>query len=57
MSKNTFYKLNHTDPHKAVSFDKLHGYDSGLFGDHLWPETTRIIKNIGRPAINTVDQQ
>ncbi|EPT05428.1 hypothetical protein FOMPIDRAFT_1044763 [Fomitopsis schrenkii] len=55
--QNTFYKLKYTDPHKALNFDKLHGNDSGLFGDHIWSETVRVVKDKGHVGISTVDQQ
>lgn len=45
-----------SDPNRAISFDRLHAYHGGLFGDHLWPEVKAHIEALGRPAISLVDK-
>ncbi|KAH9021110.1 hypothetical protein EDB83DRAFT_2508328 [Lactarius deliciosus] len=32
---NVFWEVYNSDPHRALSFDRLHSNNSGLFGDHL----------------------
>ncbi|KAH9844247.1 uncharacterized protein C8Q71DRAFT_826723 [Rhodofomes roseus] len=54
---NVFWKLLNTNPYRALSFDKLHAYDSGLLGDHIWPETVSLVTALGRWAIAKVDEQ
>lgn len=39
-----FFRINNSDPFKAVSWDRLHAYGIGLFGDHIWEEITNLIK-------------
>ncbi|EPS96046.1 hypothetical protein FOMPIDRAFT_1131204 [Fomitopsis schrenkii] len=41
---NVFFRINNSDPFKAVSWDRLHAYGIGLFGDHIWEEITNLIK-------------
>ncbi|PCH36191.1 hypothetical protein WOLCODRAFT_86299, partial [Wolfiporia cocos MD-104 SS10] len=55
--QNSFWKIANTDVHKALSFDRLHAYHLGLFGDHLWPEIKAHVNNIGRDAAIMVDDQ
>ncbi|PBK88793.1 hypothetical protein ARMGADRAFT_1033774 [Armillaria gallica] len=33
--KNVFWSIEHCDVHWALSFDRLHAFHNGLFGDHL----------------------
>ncbi|KAG0704425.1 hypothetical protein DFH29DRAFT_981528 [Suillus ampliporus] len=35
---SSFGVLEHTNVHRALSHDKLHFNDEGLFSDHKWPE-------------------
>ncbi|KIP02233.1 hypothetical protein PHLGIDRAFT_79417, partial [Phlebiopsis gigantea 11061_1 CR5-6] len=44
LEKNLFWDFPLTDPYKAVSFDQLHWYHSGLFGHHLWGELKSHIR-------------
>ncbi|TFY65027.1 hypothetical protein EVJ58_g2245 [Rhodofomes roseus] len=57
ITQNVFWKLLNTNPYRALSFDKLHAYDSGLLGDHIWPETVSLVTASGRWAIAKVDEQ
>ncbi|KAJ7215097.1 hypothetical protein B0H12DRAFT_1205697 [Mycena haematopus] len=53
--ENVFWKIN-TDPHKAISFDRLHSY-GGLWTDHLFAQIKARVVAKGRPAIAKVDKQ
>ncbi|KAJ7248079.1 hypothetical protein C8J57DRAFT_1438022 [Mycena rebaudengoi] len=35
--ENIFWNIANSDPHKALSFDRLHAHASGLWGGHLFP--------------------
>ncbi|KAJ7440387.1 hypothetical protein FB451DRAFT_1344114 [Mycena latifolia] len=35
---NVFWHVAHSDPHHAISFDRLHSHQSGLWGDHLFSQ-------------------
>ena len=35
--------MGNTDLYKALSWDRLHAYHLGLFGDHLWPQFKLIV--------------
>ncbi|KAJ3563065.1 hypothetical protein NP233_g9182 [Leucocoprinus birnbaumii] len=34
---NAFWTLPHSDPHRALTFDRMHNNAHGLGGKHLWP--------------------
>ncbi|KAF7327132.1 hypothetical protein MKEN_00289900 [Mycena kentingensis (nom. inval.)] len=34
--KNVFWKMAYSDPHRAISFDRLHTYSLGIWGSHLF---------------------
>ncbi|KAG1901334.1 uncharacterized protein F5891DRAFT_1128092 [Suillus fuscotomentosus] len=36
--ENCFWKVSHCDVHRALSFDRLHSNNAGMWGDHLWSE-------------------
>jgi hypothetical protein len=46
-----------SDPHQALSFDRLHFNHGGLFSDHIWAQMKRHIESLGRHAIKHVDDQ
>ena len=52
-----FFRINNSDPYKAVSWDRLHAYGIGLFGDHLWEEIIRLVNLLRREDIAAVDEQ
>ncbi|KAI0258987.1 hypothetical protein BC834DRAFT_1020051 [Gloeopeniophorella convolvens] len=55
---NAFWLVENSDPYRALSFDRLHNNNSGLFGHHLWKEfTQRVLKGYGRAAEAKVDAQ
>ncbi|KAI9441949.1 hypothetical protein BJY52DRAFT_1195036 [Lactarius psammicola] len=47
---NVFWHLQNTDPHRALSFDRLHSNNSGLFGHHLWDVFKKQITDPGLQA-------
>ncbi|KAF9780021.1 hypothetical protein BJ322DRAFT_1165130 [Thelephora terrestris] len=55
--ENIFWSLQNSDPHRALSFDRLHANHLGLFKDHLWQEAKRLVAAEGKPALGQVDRQ
>ncbi|KAI0033052.1 hypothetical protein K488DRAFT_48524 [Vararia minispora EC-137] len=53
---NVFWRIANTDPHKALSFDRLHFNNSGLGGHHLWSELKKVIKLLGRQAEKALNE-
>ncbi|KAG1720903.1 uncharacterized protein EDB91DRAFT_1240362 [Suillus paluster] len=47
---SSFGVLEHTDIHRALSHDKLHFNDEGLFSDHTWSELQKWVEHLGRQA-------
>ncbi|KAK0471836.1 hypothetical protein IW261DRAFT_1571498 [Armillaria novae-zelandiae] len=45
--KNTFWEIAHCDVHCALSFDRLHAFNNGLFADHLLEEIKGRILKLG----------
>ncbi|TFK17829.1 hypothetical protein FA15DRAFT_733009 [Coprinopsis marcescibilis] len=42
--KNVFWRLGHVDVYDAISWDRLHAYHLGLFGNHLLSEFFRVVE-------------
>ena len=40
-----------------MSFDRLHAYHSGLFGEHLFGQFKEIAQELGKKAIAKIDLQ
>ena len=55
--QNVFWRVNNSDVHAALSWDRLHAYHTGLFGKHLWTDLQDHIKDLGRATIKQVDDQ
>ncbi|KAG1897469.1 uncharacterized protein F5891DRAFT_1191930 [Suillus fuscotomentosus] len=55
--QNSFWIIEWSSPHDALSQDTLHAYDSGLFGNHLFEEVKGHVKALGRAAEKTMDDQ
>ncbi|EKM77927.1 hypothetical protein AGABI1DRAFT_42300 [Agaricus bisporus var. burnettii JB137-S8] len=53
--ENTFWSINLTDIHLAISYDCLHSDDNGLWEDHFFPLFKLLIKDIGRKSTVAVD--
>ncbi|KAH9170626.1 hypothetical protein EDB89DRAFT_1853308 [Lactarius sanguifluus] len=51
---NVFWEVCNSDPHRALSFDRLHSNNSGLFGDHLLSRLKELVK---RDNAAKIDQQ
>ncbi|KAK0472602.1 hypothetical protein IW261DRAFT_1424193 [Armillaria novae-zelandiae] len=45
--QNTFWEIVHCDVHRALSFDRLHAFNNGLFADHLLEEIKGRILKLG----------
>ncbi|KAJ6553880.1 hypothetical protein B0H10DRAFT_1848583, partial [Mycena sp. CBHHK59/15] len=54
---NIFWKIGNTDPHRALSFDRLHAYHGGLWGDHLFSQIKLRVTDKGRESIVKIDKQ
>ncbi|KAI0027107.1 hypothetical protein K488DRAFT_74803 [Vararia minispora EC-137] len=54
--ESVFWDVPFMDPHRALSFDRLHSNNSGLGGHHLWEEFKSIIEGYGREASTKVNQ-
>ncbi len=52
-----FWLVNNSDPYRALSFDRLHSNNSGMFGYHFWERFKTLVNQIGRGAAAKVDQQ
>lgn len=56
--ENAFWDLANSDPHQAVTFDKLHVNDHGLGGKHAYPEARRLVENLpGRSGADKIGKQ
>ncbi|EPT01467.1 hypothetical protein FOMPIDRAFT_1120536, partial [Fomitopsis schrenkii] len=53
---NVFFRMNNSDPYKAISWDKLHAFSLGLFGAHIWPEIVQLVKDLSREDHSEVDE-
>ncbi|TFY76117.1 hypothetical protein EWM64_g7894 [Hericium alpestre] len=54
---NVFWKINNSDPYHALSFDRMHAYNGGLFEDHLWEIFKEIIHDMGSGAAAAFEQR
>ncbi|KAN0127630.1 hypothetical protein V8E53_014549 [Lactarius tabidus] len=54
---NVFWLVANSDPHRALSFDRLHSNNTGLFGYHLWEKFKVTVNRNGRNDAAKVDQQ
>ncbi|KAG1814602.1 uncharacterized protein BJ212DRAFT_1300418 [Suillus subaureus] len=52
---NSFDIMEHTDVHWALSYDKLHFNDGGLFSDHQWTKLQKWIECSGQQAAVLID--
>ncbi|EKM49227.1 uncharacterized protein PHACADRAFT_201888 [Phanerochaete carnosa HHB-10118-sp] len=55
--QNVFWNLARSDPHKTLSFDRLHAYHLGLFGKHLWLEFKLVVEDLDRNVRVAIDNQ
>ncbi|KAF8145268.1 hypothetical protein K438DRAFT_1910860 [Mycena galopus ATCC 62051] len=54
---NVFWKVAYSDPHQAISFDRLHSHHSGLWGDHLFAQIKLHLTILGPRHSAKLDQQ
>ncbi|KAJ6471679.1 hypothetical protein DFH09DRAFT_1253869 [Mycena vulgaris] len=54
---NVFWHVAHSDPHRAISFDRLHSHQSGLWGDHLFGQIKIQVSNLAGRQSAKLDQQ
>lgn len=54
--QNAFWTLSGTDVYDALSWDRLHAYHLGLFGDHLLAHLRDLVKS-PRESVVTIDLQ
>ncbi|KAJ7471600.1 hypothetical protein B0H11DRAFT_2158977 [Mycena galericulata] len=50
--ENVFWNVAHSDPHRAISFDRLHSHHSGLWGDHLFAQLKLHVENLSGRQFN-----
>ena len=43
--------------HKAVSWDRLHGYNNGIFSDHIWELFKSVVEEMGRAVQTVIDER
>ena len=55
--QSAFWDIEGFDVHKAVSWDRLHGFNNGLFSDHIWDLLKLVLQEMGRKAETEVDQR
>ncbi|KAJ7707650.1 hypothetical protein B0H17DRAFT_1033442 [Mycena rosella] len=55
--ENVFWHVAHSDPHHAISFDRLHSHQSGLWGDHLFGQIKLHVGKLGGRQLAKLDQQ
>ncbi|KAG1756155.1 hypothetical protein EDD22DRAFT_981579 [Suillus occidentalis] len=53
--ENCFGKVSYCDVHRALSFDRLHTNNAGMWGDHLWSELQFWLEDLGREAAVKID--
>lgn len=49
--------MEHSDPHLALTFDRMHNNSHGLGGKHLWPLLSTYIERLGCNIMALVDKQ
>ncbi|KAK0503766.1 hypothetical protein EDD18DRAFT_1099090 [Armillaria luteobubalina] len=54
--KNTFWDIMHCDIYRALSFDRLHVFNNGLFADHLLKEIKKRMIKLGSSYAQLADK-
>ncbi|KAJ6475715.1 hypothetical protein C8R47DRAFT_1178958 [Mycena vitilis] len=54
---NVFWKVAYSDPHHALSFEHLHAYSSGLFGNHTFEQFKKHVEMVPGRAKADIDEQ
>ncbi|KAJ8580971.1 hypothetical protein M405DRAFT_887350 [Rhizopogon salebrosus TDB-379] len=55
--KNSFWKVQRSNPHHALAQDPLHAYHGGLWGRHMFVEIKAHLEALGRTAEKKLDDQ
>ncbi|PBK68548.1 hypothetical protein ARMSODRAFT_887703, partial [Armillaria solidipes] len=57
--ENVFWSIEHCNVYRALSFDRLHAFNNGLFADHLLEEIIRRIEKLkhSRSFAQRADEQ
>ncbi len=55
--QNAFWSLHNSEVHCAMSFDCLHAFQGGLFGQHLFKQFKAQVEELGRVKTAQVDTQ
>ncbi|KAG1718469.1 hypothetical protein EDB19DRAFT_1837996 [Suillus lakei] len=56
ISHNVLWLIEHSDPHDAMSVDRLHTVHGGMGGKYLWGELKTILGDVGREALAAVEK-
>ncbi|KAK0459445.1 hypothetical protein IW261DRAFT_1429700 [Armillaria novae-zelandiae] len=54
---NAFWNIEDCDPFRVLSFDCLHAYNNGLFGDHIRMEVISQVEALGSESVGWADDQ
>ncbi|KAH8985616.1 hypothetical protein EDB86DRAFT_3049177 [Lactarius hatsudake] len=56
---NVFWHVDNSDPYRALSFDRLHSNNNGVFGHHLWKRFKGLFGDTqeGRAAATKFERQ
>lgn len=55
--KNAFWDIANSDPHEAISIDRMHWGSHGLGGKHIWPQIQKHVEDCGRRMMKEVDKR
>ncbi|KAJ3559044.1 hypothetical protein NP233_g11364 [Leucocoprinus birnbaumii] len=55
--QNAFWDLSHSDPHQALSFDRMHNNAHGVGGKHLWPLIQKYTEQLPRESRKAIDDR
>jgi hypothetical protein len=55
--QNVFWKVAHSDPQDAASFDRLHVLHGGIWGYHLLAEMKIILEKLPRKYAAEIENQ
>jgi hypothetical protein len=55
--QNVLWLVTNADPHRALSFDRLHFNNSGLGGHHLWTAFKDHVDKFGRESQKLIELQ
>ncbi|KAG1745376.1 uncharacterized protein EDB91DRAFT_1080305 [Suillus paluster] len=56
-AKKPGWLITRNNVHRALSYDKLHFRDGGLFDDHLWVKFQKFLNGLGRDTVSQIDKR